>query len=61
MARRGQGVGSALLTKLLSRLTTADCVEVSVAAMPTNTRAIKFYRAHRLAEEAVCLEKHFQR
>jgi ribosomal protein S18 acetylase RimI-like enzyme len=37
-AMRGQGVGSALLTELLSRLTAVDCAEVSVAAMPTNVR-----------------------
>ena len=56
---RGQGVGSALLTELLARLATIDCAEVSVATMPDNIRAIKFYRTHGLAEEALFLEKHF--
>lgn len=56
---RGQGVGGALLTELLSRLRTIGCAEVSVAAMPDNVRAIAFYRAHGLIEEAVFLEKHF--
>lgn len=60
-AVRGQGVGSALTTELLARLATMDCAEVSVAAMPTNARAIKFYRTHGLVEEAVFLEKHFAR
>ncbi len=58
-AVRGQGVGSTLLTELLARLATIECAEVSVAAMPANTRAIKFYRTHGLAEEALFLEKHF--
>jgi ribosomal protein S18 acetylase RimI-like enzyme len=56
---RGQGVGSALLTELLSRLGSSGCAEVSVAAMPDNIRAIRFYRAHGLVEEAVFLETHF--
>ena len=58
-AARGRGVGSALLTALLSRLETLGCAEVSVAAMSDNEQAIKFYRAHGLTEEAVFLEKHF--
>lgn len=56
---RGQGVGSALMTELLARLATIDCAEISVATMPDNTRAIKFYRAHGLAEECLFLERHF--
>lgn len=58
---RGQGVGSALLAELLTRLATLDCAEVSVATMPTNTRAIKFYRRHGLAEACLFLERHFAR
>ena len=58
---RGQGVGRALLVELLARLATLDCAEVSVAAAPANTRAIKFYRMHGLAEECLFLEKHFAR
>ena len=60
-AVRGQGVGSALVSELLSRLTPLACAEVSVAVMPDNHRAIKFYRAHGLMEEALYLEKHFTR
>jgi len=60
-AARGQGVGSALVNELLSRLTPLACAEVSVAVMPDNYRAIKFYRAHGLTEEALYLEKHFER
>lgn len=58
-ASRGQGVGSMLLTELLSRLEKTNCAEVSVAAMPDNTEAIRFYRRHGLKEEAVFLERHF--
>ena len=58
---RGQGVGSALVTELFSRLTPLACAEVSVAVMPDNHRAIKFYRAHGLVEEALYLERHFER
>jgi ribosomal protein S18 acetylase RimI-like enzyme len=56
---RGRGVGSALVTELLRRLTELGCVEVSVSAMPDNEGAIRFYRSHGLTEEAVLLEKHF--
>ncbi len=58
-AVRGRGVGGALLTELLSRLDAAGVAEVSVAAMPDNQGAIRFYRAWGLTEEAVFLEKHF--
>jgi ribosomal protein S18 acetylase RimI-like enzyme len=58
-ASRGQGVGSALVAELFSRLSSLACAEVSVAVMPTNQRAIKFYRMRGLTEEALYLEKHF--
>ena len=58
---RGQGVGRALLTELLSRLATRGCTEVSVAATPTNHQAIKFYQSHGLTDESLFLEKHFLR
>ncbi|MEW6401970.1 MAG: GNAT family N-acetyltransferase [Chloroflexota bacterium] len=60
-SERDQGVGSALLSALLSRLEGTDCAEVSVAAMPENAGAVQFYRQHGLAEEALFLEKHFIR
>ena len=56
---RGQGVGSALVAELFSRLAPLACAEVSVAVMPDNHRAIKFYRTHGLVEEALFLERHF--
>jgi len=56
---RGQGVGSTLLSELLSRLTRINCAEVSVAVMPDNQNAIRFYRRHGLTDEAVFLERHF--
>ncbi|MFH0777351.1 MAG: GNAT family N-acetyltransferase [Candidatus Eisenbacteria bacterium] len=58
---RRQGVGSLLMTKLLSRLAASDCAEVSVATMSSNTEAIEFYRRHGLVDDAVFLEQHFNR
>jgi ribosomal protein S18 acetylase RimI-like enzyme len=56
---RSQGVGSALIAELFSRLEAHRCAEVSLAVMPENTQAIRFYRTHGLTEEALFLEKHF--
>jgi len=36
-----------------------SCVVVSVAAMPANEGALRFYRARGLVDEAVLLEKPF--
>jgi len=59
--KRGQGVGSALIAELYSRLSSQDCAEVSLAVMPDNTGAIRFYKRHGLTDEAIFLEKHFPR
>jgi len=56
---QGRGVGSALMADLFGRLARVGCVVVSVGAMPDNVRAIRFYRAHGLVDEAVLLERHF--
>jgi ribosomal protein S18 acetylase RimI-like enzyme len=56
---RGQGVGGTLLAELFSRLEASRCAEVSLAVMPDNVKAIRFYRRHGLTEEALFLEKHF--
>jgi ribosomal protein S18 acetylase RimI-like enzyme len=58
-AARGQGVGSALMKDLFSRLAKLGCAEVSVSTMPDNRKAIEFYKAHGMTDEAVLLEKHF--
>jgi ribosomal protein S18 acetylase RimI-like enzyme len=58
-AFRGQGIGSALLTALITRLEAAGCAEVSVATMPDNAQAIRFYQKHGLTDAALFLEKHF--
>lgn len=58
--KRGQGIGSALMTELLGRLQRMGCAEVSVTVMPENLRAQKFYRSHGLVEEVISLEKHFE-
>jgi len=55
---RSQGVGAALLAELMSRAQSLGCIEVSVTVMPDNLRAIKFYKAHGLVDEAILLEKH---
>jgi ribosomal protein S18 acetylase RimI-like enzyme len=55
---RGRGVGGALMSELLRRLSAQGCAEVSVTTMPDNDGAIRFYRSHGLVDEAVFLEKH---
>jgi len=57
-SERGRGVGSALLSGLLSELDHSGVVEVSVSTMPDNQRAKRFYQDHGLVDEAVFLEKH---
>jgi ribosomal protein S18 acetylase RimI-like enzyme len=59
-AVRGRGVGSGLVDELFARLTALGCAEVSVTTLSDNTRAIEFYRAHGLTDQAVFLEKHFE-
>src|SRR5512145_2956993 len=56
---RNSGIGSALMAELLHRLQTAGFTEVSVAVMPNNEKAQRFYRSHGLVEEEVFLERHF--
>jgi ribosomal protein S18 acetylase RimI-like enzyme len=58
-SERGRGVGSALMSELISRLASVRCAEVSVSTMPDNEEAKRFYRSHGLVDEAVFLEKHF--
>jgi len=55
---RGQGIGSALLNELISRMESLGCAEVSVSTMPDNVDALQFYKAHGLVDEAILLEKH---
>jgi ribosomal protein S18 acetylase RimI-like enzyme len=56
---RRQGVGRALMTNLLDRLDSLQCAGVSVAVMPDNSSAIRFYQSQGLTDEALFLEKHF--
>lgn len=58
---RGRGVGQALMEDLFERAISQDCAEVSVSTMPQNLEAIGFYKKLGLVDEAVLLEKHFQR
>jgi len=58
---RGKGAGKALLEALLERLEKQGCAEVSVTTMPDNDGALRFYRSHGLIDEAVYLEKHFDK
>lgn len=57
--RRGQGAGSALIKELLVRM--KDCVEVGLGVMPDNVSAIRFYQKHGFGDEALLLERHFQK
>ncbi len=57
---RKHGVGGALLDALMSRLSGADCAEVSLAVMPNDTEAIQFYRNRGLTDEALFLERHLK-
>lgn len=56
---RGEGIGSALMNALLGRLPGLGCRELSLAVMPDNEEAIRFYKRHGLVEEALYLERHF--
>lgn len=58
-ARRGQRLGSVLITALINRLQELECKELCLAVMPENEGAIRFYRSHGLGEEALFLERHF--
>jgi len=56
---RGQGAGRALMTDLLDRLSSLQCIEVSVAVRPNDSPAISLYQSQGLTDEALLLEKHF--
>lgn len=56
---RSQGIGGQLLEALFQQLASLNCVEVSVTTMPDNQKAMAFYKAHGMVDEAVFLEKHF--
>lgn len=56
---RGRGIGGALLDEVLRRASAAGCAEVSVAVMPDNAGALRFYRSRGLTDESIFLEKHF--
>jgi ribosomal protein S18 acetylase RimI-like enzyme len=58
---RRQGIGSALLGRLLQEQEHTDCAEVGVSCMPDNERAIRLYHRHGLVDEALLLERHFNR
>jgi ribosomal protein S18 acetylase RimI-like enzyme len=56
--KRGQGIGSALLSTLLQQAKENGWAEVSVTVMHDNHQALQFYKQHGLVDEAVLLEKH---
>jgi ribosomal protein S18 acetylase RimI-like enzyme len=58
-SERGKGIGGELLEALFQQLASQNCAEVSVTTMPDNQKAIDFYKAHGMVDEAVFLEKHF--
>ena len=49
-----------MMTELRSRLMKMECAEVSVAVMPGNLEAIRFYKRQGLIEEALLLENHLE-
>jgi ribosomal protein S18 acetylase RimI-like enzyme len=55
---RSGGVGRALLAALGKRMEQEGWAELAVSVMPGNERAIRFYKAQGLLEEALLLEKH---
>ena len=55
---RSRGIGGKLVEELLRRAAALGCAEVSVTTMPDNADAIRFYRRHGLADEALYLELH---
>lgn len=57
---RGVGIGSALMSELLSRVQAIGCAEVSVTTMVDNEAAQRFYRSFGMVDEALFLEKHFK-
>jgi ribosomal protein S18 acetylase RimI-like enzyme len=58
---RQRGIGSALVKALLARMEAQGCAEVSVTTLFDNQGAIRFYRRLGLVDEAILLEKHFER
>ncbi len=56
---RGQGIAGRLMDKLMTRLASHQCAEVSVSTLTNNQAAIRFYRKYGFAEGALYLERHF--
>ncbi len=55
---RGRGVGNALMTEILDRMSSRGCAEITVTVDRANIGAQRLYRNHGLTEEIVCLERH---
>jgi ribosomal protein S18 acetylase RimI-like enzyme len=58
-ARRGRGVGRALVAHVMAEAARQGWAEVSVSTDRDNRTALTLYRSLGLAEEYVLLEKHF--
>jgi ribosomal protein S18 acetylase RimI-like enzyme len=57
---RGAGIGSLLLDSIAALARDKSCVEISVSAMTSNTRAIALYKRLGFEDDAVLLERHMQ-
>jgi ribosomal protein S18 acetylase RimI-like enzyme len=57
---RGAGIGSLLLGTVLMLARDKGCVEVSISALASNTRAIALYKRLGFSDEGVLLEKHLK-
>lgn len=58
---RRQGVGHELLNEVVRRFQAAGCKEASVSLAFENEAARALYRKHGFTDEALLLERHFER
>jgi ribosomal protein S18 acetylase RimI-like enzyme len=58
---RRQGVGDELLNEVVRRFQAAGCKEASVSLAFENEAARALYRKHAFTDEALLLERHFER
>ena len=58
---RGRGVGGALLDEAVRRAQASGCAEAGISTLPDNAAAARLYRRHGFTDEALLLERHFER
>lgn len=57
-SERRQGIGDALMKRIVDRAAALGCAEITVTAELDNAAALRLYRRHGLTEEIACLERH---